>query len=346
MRMTPLGGASGLAASALALGSMDWGARTSEAEAHRLLDQAYDGGIRLLDTAEVYPVPFAAATFGAAEAVIGSWLRRRPGCGVAVATKALGPGPDFPWVRDGRPRLDRAQLDQALDGSLRRLGVDCVDLFQLHWPERAGNYFGRLDYRHQPELDGVPLEETVAALDGLVRAGKIRRWGLCNETPWGVMRQLHLAATTGAARPVSIQNPYNLLNRVFEIGLAEVAHREDVKLLAYSPLAHGVLSGKYLGGALPSDSRFAKYPFFKRYRTERAERAAAAYADIAARAGLAPAALALGFVLSRPFVAAAVVAVSNAAQLDQLLAAARAPLPADVLEAVEAVHASEPNPCP
>lgn len=281
MRQSPLG-AHGPSVSVLGLGSTDWGAATSEAAVHRLLDIAFDAGITLIDTAEVYPVPFSAETYGVGERVIGNWLRTRHAEGrVIIATKILSHGSDFPWVRDGMPRLDRRNIETAVDGSLSRLGINTIDLYQLHWPARRSNHLGTLDYYDAINDDAVPLEETLGVLADLVRVGKIRHVGLCNETPWGVMHALHLAETRGLPRIVAIQNPYNLLNRTFEIGLAEVAMREAVPLLAYSPLAHGTLSGKYLGGILPAGSRFMKYPFFRRYRTERAEGAVAAYVGIA-----------------------------------------------------------------
>ncbi len=213
---------------------MTFGEQNSEAEAHEQLDRAVAFGINFIDTAEMYPVPPKAETQGRTEAYIGSWLNARGARDdVIIATKAAGPGLEH--IRGG-PKMSRNHLHQAIDTSLERLQTDYVDLYQLHWPDRHTNFFGKLGYTHAEQEDATPLEETLSALKELVDAGKIRAIGLSNETPWGVMRMLQLSDQLGLPRVASIQNPYNLLNRSFEVGLAEIAHREDVGLLAYSPL--------------------------------------------------------------------------------------------------------------
>ena len=265
-------GTTGVQVSRICLGTMTFGEQNTEAEAHAQLDAAFDAGINFIDTAEMYPVPPKAETYGDTERYIGSWLRRSGRRDrVILATKVMGPSEDLRYVRDGSTRLDRRNIEAAIDASLERLGTDYIDLYQLHWPDRRSNFFGKLGYVHDPQDDPIPLEETLAALGRLVEAGKVRFIGVSNETPWGVMRYLQLAAERGLPRIVSIQNPYNLLNRSFEVGLAEIAHRESVGLLAYSPLGFGVLSGKYLDGQRPEGARLSRFQRFQRYTKEAAQ---------------------------------------------------------------------------
>ncbi len=346
MEYRPLGD-SGLRVSLIGLGTMTFGEQNSESEAFAQLDRAVDAGVNLIDTAELYPVPPREETYGRTEAIIGRWLAARPGTRqrVLIATKAASRADWIPWIRGG-PRLDRRHLEAALEGSLRRLGVETIDLYQLHWPDRNTNFFGRLGYEHDPEDDPIPLLETLEVLGDFVRAGKVRAIGVSNETPWGVMKLLSLAEKTGLPRIVSIQNPYNLLNRSYEIGLAEVSLRENVGLLAYSPLAFGVLSGKYLGGARPQGARLTLFSRFDRYSNPRAQRATEAYVAIAREAGLSPAQMALAYVNSRPFLASNLIGATTLDQLEENLASAELQLPAEVIEAIEAVHDDNPNPSP
>jgi aryl-alcohol dehydrogenase-like predicted oxidoreductase len=247
----------------------------------------------------------------------------------------------------GGAGLDAANIRAAIEGSLKRLQTDYIDLYQTHTPDRPANRFGQLDYAHDPAApQGAPLEETLGTLAMLVREGKIRHFGVSNETPWGVMRQLGLAQAGVGPRPQAIQNPYSLLNRTFDVGLGEIAMREQVGLLAYSPLAMGVLAGKYLDGARPSQGRLTLFDRFKRYSTPRAEPAAAAYVAIARDAGLDPAQMALAFVTGRPFVTSNIFGATTMAQLESNVASARVRLSSDVLAAIDAVHAANPNPCP
>ena len=346
MEYRPLGD-SGLRVSLIGLGTMTFGEQNSESEAFAQLDRAVDAGVNLIDTAELYPVPPREETYGRTEAIIGRWLAARPGTRqrMLIATKAASRADWIPWIRGG-PRLDRRHLEAALEGSLRRLGVETIDLYQLHWPDRNTNFFGRLGYEHDPEDDPIPLLETLEVLGDFVRAGKVRAIGVSNETPWGVMKLLSLAEKTGLPRIVSIQNPYNLLNRSYEIGLAEVSLRENVGLLAYSPLAFGVLSGKYLGGARPQGARLTLFSRFDRYSNPRAQRATEAYVAIAREAGLSPAQMALAYVNSRPFLASNLIGATTLDQLEENLASAELQLPAEVIEAIEAVHDDNPNPSP
>src|SRR4030095_4981438 len=231
------------------LGTMTFGEQNSEAEGHAQLDYALEQGVNLIDTAEMYAVPPRVETYGSTERIIGSWLRKNGRRDkIVLCTKVAGAGRalNIDYVRGGKACLDRRNILEAIESSLQRLQTDYIDVYQLHWPDRSTNFFGHLGYRHKENEDTVPIEETLEVLTELVRAGKIRHVGLSNETPWGMHGVLQLADQRGLARVVSIQNPYSLLNRTFEIGLAEMAIRENVGLLAYSPLAFGVLSGKFL----------------------------------------------------------------------------------------------------
>ena len=344
MKLRPLG-RSGLQVSVAGLGTMTWGEQNSEREAHEQLDYALAQGVNLIDAAEMYPVPPKAETQGRTEQHIGSWLKaRRNRDRVILATKVTGPS-DMPWLRGG-PHPSRAQVGAALEASLRRLQTDYVDLYQVHWPDRSTNFFGRLGYEHRDGESPVPIDETLEALAGLVKAGKARHAGISNETPWGLSEYLRLARERGAPRVCSIQNPYNLLNRSFEVGLAEFAHREQVGLLAYSPLAFGVLSGKYLGGARPAGARLTLFSRFQRYTGERVERAVQKYVQLARQHGLEPAAMALAYVFSRPFVASALVGATTMAQLRENLAAASLVLPSEVVAGIENIHREHSNPAP
>jgi aryl-alcohol dehydrogenase-like predicted oxidoreductase len=341
-------GETDLKVSVVALGTMTWGEQNTESEAHLQLDAAVDAGVNLIDTAEMYPIPPREETQGRTESYIGTWLRRRGGRDrILLATKAAGPAEDWmPWLRAGRSRFNRHHLELALEGSLKRLQTDHVDLYQLHWPERNTNYFGKLGYEPAPEDPFTPFEETLSVLRDLARAGKVRHIGVSNETPWGVMRYLEASRRLGLPRVASIQNPYSLLNRTFEIGLAEVAHREAVGLLAYSPLAFGVLAGKYLDGARPARTRLTLYPHYDRYSGAQAERATHAYVELARRYGLDPAQMALAYVQSRPFVASAIVGATTLDQLASNLASADLTLSEEVIAGIEEIHADLPNPAP
>jgi aryl-alcohol dehydrogenase-like predicted oxidoreductase len=344
MKLRPLG-RTGLEVSLVGLGTMTWGEQNTEPQAHEQLDHAVAQGVNFVDVAEMYPVPPKAETQGRTEQYLGSWLKARGNRGkVIVATKATGPA-DFPWLRGG-PRQSRAHLREALEGSLKRLQTDYVDLYQVHWPDRSTNFFGKLGYSHSDDPGAIPLEETLAALHELVRAGKVRHVGISNETPWGLAEYLRLARERGWPRVASIQNPYNLLNRTFEIGLAEFAHREQVGLLAYSPLAFGTLSGKYLGGARPPGARLTLFSRFQRYTGERVEAAVRAYVELARAHGLDPAQMALAYAFSRPFMTSVLVAGTTLAQLRANIAAAELKLSTDVVAGIEKIHRDHPNPAP
>ncbi|HLD66788.1 MAG TPA: NADP(H)-dependent aldo-keto reductase [Pseudomonas sp.] len=339
-------GRSDLKVSALCLGSMTWGEQNSEVEAFAQLDRARAAGINFLDTAEMYPVPPRAETYGRTEQIIGQYFKARGNrADWVLASKVAGPGNGIGYIRSGQLKHDRAHIVAALDASLERLQTDWIDLYQLHWPERSTNFFGQLGYQHQ-EQAFTPLRETLEVLAEQVKAGKIRHIGLSNETPWGTLKYLQLAESLDLPRMVSIQNPYNLLNRTFEVGLAEIAQREDCGLLAYSPLAFGMLSGKYANGARPAKARISLYSRFTRYTNPQAEAACARYVALAREQGLDPAQMALAFVNSRPFVTSNIIGATSLEQLESNLASAELKLSDEVLEGIEAIHRSQPNPAP
>ena len=346
MEYRPLGDPE-IQVSAICLGTMTFGDQNTEPEANAQLDLALDSGINFIDTAEMYPVPPRAETQGLTEAFVGSWLeRRRCRDRVILATKVAGPADWLPYLRDGRGRLDRPNIRAAIDASLRRLGTDYVDLYQVHWPDRPTNYFGELGYRYPATDESIDIAETLEALGELVREGKARRIGISNETPWGFARYLHLNETRDLPRIASIQNPYNLLNRTFEVGLAEFSHRESVGLLAYSPLAFGVLSGKYLNGQRPAGTRLSLFDRFTRYSNAQAERAARDYVELARRHRLDPAQMALAFVTSRPFVTSNIIGATTLEQLESDIASSELVLSDDLLGEIEAIHQDQPNPAP
>ncbi|TCN26982.1 NADP(H)-dependent aldo-keto reductase [Sinorhizobium americanum] len=336
-------GRSGLKISVLGLGTMSWGEQNTEAEAHAQMDTALDAGINFVDSAEMYPVPPRLETHGLTERYIGSWIRktgRRQD--IVLATKAVGPArvgkANLPYVRDGRVSYTRANLFEAVDASLQRLETDYIDLFQLHWPDRSTNVFQLLDYQYELDDDTVPILETLEALSALVESGRVRHIGLCNETAWGLARFLHHAEAQGLARVISTQNPYNLLNLDFEYGLAEMALREQVGLLAYSPLAMGTLTGKYLGGHRPTGSRLNLFGRFFRYSNERAQHAALAYTSLFREHGIDPVHGALSFVRGRPFVATTLIGATSVQQLQHNIASLEVNLSREVLDGIQSIY--------
>lgn len=332
--------------SAICLGTMTWGEQNTRDEAFAQLDCALDAGVNFIDAAEMYPVPPRAETQGLTEEYLGDWLQNRPDRDkLVIATKAAGPADWLSHLRGG-PRLNAASIQAALDDSLKRLKTDYIDLYQLHWPERSTNFFGQLGYQPQVEADVVPIEETLDALKDLVRSGKVREVGLSNETPWGVMRFLGAAEQQAAPRMVSIQNPYNLLNRSFEVGLAEVAMREQVGLLAYSPLAFGVLSGKYLNGKRPEGARLTRYSRFSRYTSEQASKATEAYQALAQAHNMSLTQLSLAYVTSRPFVTSNIIGATSMEQLKENLGSVALQVDEALEAEIEAVHRIYTYPCP
>ncbi|MFK0309856.1 NADP(H)-dependent aldo-keto reductase [Pseudomonas sp. NPDC090233] len=341
-----------LQVSLLSLGTMTWGHQNREQDAHQQLDAAIAAGVNFIDTAEMYPTPTNAETWTTTERYLGNWIRARGQRDkLVLASKISGPAREpgaQAHIRDGLSHHDRKNIVAALEGSLRRLQTDYLDLYQLHWPDRSSNFFGLREYPYVDDhAQTAAIEETLAVLDEQVKAGKVRHIGVSNETPWGVGRFLRHSEDKGLARIASIQNPYSLLNRQYEHGLSEFSHREGISLLAYSPLAFGTLTGKYLNGALPEGSRLSSvYRTFNRYDSDEANSAIASYVQIAREHGLTPAQLALAFVIRKPFVASAITGQTTLAQLQENLSALEVKLSDEVLAKIQAVHRRIPNPSP
>ncbi len=337
-----------LKVSRICLGSMTWGEQNSEAEAHEQLDFAFERGVNFIDTAEMYATPPRAETQGLSEQYIGNWLSARGNRDqVILATKVAGPAEWLSYLREG-PQLNRAHIRQAAEDSLKRLQTDYIDLYQVHWPSRNTNFFGKLGYEYteDDDTDSDSIEETLSALAELVQEGKVRHIGISNETPWGMMTYLRLAKLNNYPHIVSIQNPYNLLNRSYEIGLAEISHREQIGLLAYSPLAFGVLTGKYLHGAHPIGARLTLFERFSRYNNEEGQTATAAYVKLAQEHDLSPTQMALAYVNSRPFLTSNIIGATDLDQLEENIASVNIELGQELLSAIEEIHISQPNPCP
>ena len=339
-------GRSELEVSRICLGTMTFGQQNTEAEAHDQLDMAQAAGVNFIDVAEMYPVPVRASTYGETERIVGTWLRRQARDRVIVATKVAGPGRNLGWIRGGPLALDAANIRAAIEGSLRRLQTDYVDLYQLHWPARNQPMFGQWAYDPAAERESTPVRAQLEALAALVAEGKVRYVGVSNEHPWGVMAFVNAARAFDLPFIVSTQNAFNLLNRVYEYGLAETCHREAVSLLAYSPLAFGHLSGKYLADPR-AVGRISLFPDFgQRYDKVNVACAVAEYARVAGVFGLTPAQMAIAFVMSRWFVASTIVGATSRAQLQENLAASDSVMTDDLDAAILAVHARYTNPAP
>lgn len=330
----------------ICLGTMTWGEQNTEHEAFEQLDYATSEGVNFIDAAEMYPVPPKAETQGLTETYLGNWLARRgQRDDLVITSKVAGPGNGLSYLRNG-PRLTRNHIIEACDASLKRLQTDYIDLYQLHWPDRNTNFFGKLGYEHDSKEKATPIEETLEALNELVEAGKVRHIGISNETPWGTMEYLRLARENGWPRIASIQNPYNLLNRSFEVGMAEIAHREQVGLLAYSPLAFGMLSGKYLDGKWPEKARLTLFERFVRYTNGSGLDATRAYVELAKQNKMTPVEMALAYVNTRSFVTSNIVGATTMAQLRENLGSLNVTLSPDVMEAIETIHQEFTYPCP
>ena len=334
--------------SVICLGTMTWGVQNTPAQAFEQMDYAISQGVNFFDTAELYAIPPTAETYGRTEEIIGEWLQTRGKRDqLVLASKIAGPGEDWiPYIRNGKTRFNRNDIAAALDASLQRLQTDYLDLYQLHWPQREANFFGRLGFETPAEEHLTPVLETLEALAEQVKAGKIRHIGLSNETPWGVMQFLHFAEQANLPRIVSVQNPYSLLNRTYEIGLAEVSWREQAGLLAYSPLGFGVLSGKYLGGAQPKGARLSLFPDYTRYSSDAAITATEQYVALAQQHQLDPAQMATAFVNTRPFLTSTIIGATTMQQLKSNIDSINVTLSTEMLEGIEAIHNEHPNPSP
>jgi aryl-alcohol dehydrogenase-like predicted oxidoreductase len=323
----------------LCLGTMTWGSKNTEAEAHAQLDCAVAHGVNFIDTAEGYPAPGKAETQGRTETYLGTWLKHQPRDRFIIATKVTGPGVPY-LVRAGDTNLCRANVERAVEDSLRRLQTDYIDLYQIHYPDRYVPPFGGPGFDPKHERPTLPIAEQVETMAALVRAGKIRHWGIGNETAWGAVAFVRAADALNAPRPVTIQNGYNLVERNFEVALSEVCHREIMGLLAYSPLAGGVLTGKYAGGVRPEGARFTgDTGFVKRWIRPAPATAAEAYTALARKRGLDPAHMALAFVRQRWFVASAIFGATRLEMLEANLRAADVTLDAETLAEIDAIHA-------
>jgi len=325
---------------------MTWGRQNTEAEGHEQMDYAVDQGINFFDTAEIYPVPANAETQGETERIIGSWFKktgRRDQ--IVLATKIAGPR-DFTQHIRKDPSFSKAHIDEAVDKSLKRMQTDYIDLYQLHWPERNTNFFSVRGYVHDPdEAWQENFEAVLDALETHIKAGKIRHIGLSNENPWGIMRFLQ-AAKSPATKMITVQNPYSLLNRLFEVGSAEICHRENIGLLPYSPLAFGVLSGKYRNGRMPDNSRLALFKGLARYSGEKSFEATERYAALAEEVGLSLTELSLAFVNDRSFVTSNIIGATTMEQLKENIATHQVKLSEEILKAIDAINEAIPNPAP
>ncbi|MFA6062959.1 MAG: NADP(H)-dependent aldo-keto reductase [Gallionella sp.] len=338
-------GSSDLNVSALCLGTMTFGEQNSEQDAHAQLNLAVSRGVNFLDTAEMYPVAPRAETQGMTERYIGSWLKNQQRDQLIVASKIAGPARGFSWIRNG-PRINREHLNAAVDASLQRLQTDYIDLYQIHWPDRYVPMFGATSYEVSQEHESIAISEQLRALDELVKLGKIRYIGLSNETPWGVTEFMRCAEQSGLSKIVSIQNAYHLMNRHFESGLAEVCHHANIGLLAYSPLAFGHLSGKYLADS-KAHGRLNLFPGFgQRYNKLNVPEASAAYVCLAQDAGLNPAQMALAYARTRWFCCSVILGATTLAQLEENLNSHALTLTSDVIEQIDAIHRRYPNPAP
>ena len=339
-------GRSALVVPDVCLGTMTFGEQTGEADAHSQLDFALASGVNFFDTAEMYAVPPRAETCGVSESIVGSWLRRQQRDRIIVATKVAGPSRNLGWIRNGPPALDRANIRAAIDGSLQRLQTDYIDLYQLHWPERNQPMFGQWQFDPAQERECTPIRAQLEALAELVEEGKVRTIGLSNEHPWGVMQFVRLSDELGLPRILCTQNAYSLVNRTFETALAEVCHREQVGLLAYSALAFGHLTGKYLADPA-APGRLTQWPAFgQRYGKPNVIPAVTAYAALAKKHDLTLTQLALGFARSRWFVSSTIIGASSLVQLRETLPATRTPISAELLAEIDAIHLRYTNPAP
>ena len=349
MKLNPLG-QSGILVPEICLGTMTFGEQNTQAEAFEQLSYALDQGLYFWDTAEMYPVPPKQETQGSTEQMIGNWITQNGQRNkLFLASKIAGPQQGGSHIRDGQTKFIESEITTALDASLKRLQTDYIDLYQLHWPQRPTNFFGKLGYSNDDAFnkqDITPLEQTLEALSKEVKKGRIRYIGLSNETPWGTLKFLHLAEKLGLEKVVSVQNPYNLLNRTYEIGMAEIAQYEEVGLLAYSPLAFGYLTGKFRHGARPANARISLFSRFSRYSNPESEWATEQYALLAEKHNLSLTQLALAFIKQQFFVTSTIIGATNLEQLKENIAAFEVTLSDEILQGVEDIHRQQPNPAP
>jgi len=339
-------GTTNIDVSLICLGTMTWGTQNTEKDAFEQMDYAVSQGINFFDTAEIYSVPPTSESYGKTEVMIGNWLEKRKNRDkIIIASKVAGPGCN--WIRGGGNNFDEKKIGEAIDGSLKRLKTDYIDLYQLHWPERSTNYFGRRDYSYNnQEGDWNSFESILEALEKFIKTGKIRHIGMSNETPYGLSRYLEISKNKGAPRMMSVQNPYNLVNRTYEIGMSEISIREKCGLLVYYPLAAGGLSGKYRNGKMPKDSRMALFKGWERHLNPLAMKAYDKYFELAKELNLTMVQLAQSFVNSRPFVTSNIIGATTMDQLKENVESINIEFTDEMMERVNKIHNNNPNPSP
>ncbi|AZJ34314.1 NADP(H)-dependent aldo-keto reductase [Tenacibaculum singaporense] len=333
--------------SKICLGTMTWGRQNTEAEGHEQMDYALEQGVNFFDTAELYSVPATPETYGATEKIIGSWFKKtRNREKVVLASKIAGGGDYTAHIRTGG--FNRKNISEAIEGSLKRLQTDYIDLYQLHWPDRGVNCFGVRDYPYKTSAKEAEKHlEILETLNDFVKEGKIKHVGLSNETPWGTMKYLQMSEQHNLPRMVTIQNSYSLIHRGYEVGMSEVSMRENIGLLAYSPLAQGVLTGKYIDGKTPEGARGTLFPrFIARYKNEGSEKAVLEYQKIANKHGLTLTELSLAYINQLPFVTSNIIGATKMSQLKENINSINIELSDTILEEIEAVHKAIPNPAP
>ena len=335
-----------LKVSTICLGTMTWGEQNTQDEGFKQMDYALDQGINFFDTAELYAIPPRKETYGKTEEIIGNWFKKKNNRSkVILATKISGPG--LNWIRGGGNQYDKKNLNEAVNHSLKRLQTDYIDLYQLHWPERKSNYFGKLGYEHKDDNKWNNFEDILISLNEIIKSGKINYVGLSNETAWGLSKFLEISKLKNLPKVVSVQNPYNLLNRTYEVGLAETSIRENSGLLAYSPLASGILSGKYRNGSLPEGSRMKLFgDRFPRYKTKNSINAVEEYYKIAKMHNLNLAQMSLKFCELQPFMTSVIIGATTMEQLKTDIESVNVNLSDEVIKQINEVQKIYTNPCP
>jgi aryl-alcohol dehydrogenase-like predicted oxidoreductase len=332
--------------SKICLGTMTFGQQNTEADGHAQMDYALENGVNFFDTAEMYSVPARQETYGSTEKILGTWFKKSGKREeIVLASKIAGPNPNFTYMRE-KNDFSPASIKFALDQSLQRLQTDYIDVYQLHWPERKTNYFGQRGFKVQDDAWEDNIRNVLETLDGFIKEGKINHIGLSNETPWGIMRFLEESKYNNLPRIKTIQNPYSLLNRLFEAGSAEICSRENVGLLAYSPMAFGVLSGKFLTGESLPNARIKLFPQFSRYNSEQCTEATRLYQEIAKKNGLTLTELSLAFIEQQPFVTSTIIGATTMEQLKENIDTIKVSLSDEVLKAIDEVQAIIPDPAP
>lgn len=332
--------------SKICLGTMTFGQQNTEAEGHAQMDYALEQGVNFFDTAEMYSVPARQETYGSTERILGTWFQKTGNRDkVVLASKIAGPNPNFTYMRE-KNDFSPASIQYALDKSLERLQTDYIDLYQLHWPERKTNFFGQRGFKVQDDAWEDNIHAVLETLNGFIQQGKIKHIGLSNETPWGIMRFLEESKYHNLPRIKTVQNPYSLLNRLYENGSAEIGIRENVGLLAYSPMAFGVLSGKFLTGEAHPNARINLFPQFSRYNSEQSAAATRLYHEIAQQNGLTLTQLALAFIEQQPFVTSTIIGATTMEQLKENIDTIYVTLSEELLQAIDGVQAKIPDPAP